>query len=193
MQGTTTFSAFRANGRAIGPTKTAAVSAAVGVPARSTARPKPFIRGRGGSRYAHAQRPLMILIGNRAAGALNDGQVAVVVQPAERLHARVKAKRRVDLVQLVRRQPQSSPVPAVPIIRVGDDGIQAVIAAGELKDHEDRVTVIALLRRQRRADKEIRNGRAQGHQRRSPQGSPQKIASGRQHSVFSSVAWASRP
>jgi prepilin-type processing-associated H-X9-DG protein len=55
MEEATVFSALKANGRAMGPTNTAAVSASVGLQARSTTRPsQPVCRwGRWGSAVCH--------------------------------------------------------------------------------------------------------------------------------------------
>ena len=77
------------------------------------------------------------------ADAVDDGQVALVVEFLQHPHTGMKGQFVVD--------PEHFPVgnahgrPVVPIqgVGVGDDGVQVVVAAGKLQHHQDRVFLVA--------------------------------------------------
>jgi len=73
----------------------------------------------------------------RITDALHHAQVPVVEQSSKPLQPRMEAEHRIDLVQLRGRQGQRRATLGVQIESVGDDSVQAVVAAGKL-DHDDR-------------------------------------------------------
>ena len=74
--------------------------------------------------------------------ALNDRGPALLVQLRHGCEFRVEAQRRIDFMQFAFRQPQGRAVAAIMVVRVGHDGVQAVVPAGQLQDDQDVVAAV---------------------------------------------------
>ena len=89
----------------------------------------------------------MRLIGVRIAHALDDADRVVFQEAMKAVHRRVKRDAIINAV--MRRLLQGRPQPRVIRIVVRDDGVEPVIAAGELNDDENRVAGPSALGRRR--------------------------------------------
>ena len=81
----------------------------------------------------------MRAVGRRIADAVDDGHLAGVIQGLDLGQRRVKAELVVDMKDPVSGNPNGGPVVVVTAVGVGNDGVQVVVAAGELDDDEDGV------------------------------------------------------
>jgi hypothetical protein len=66
---------------------------------------------------------------------MNDSELAVLEQTLEARHARLNAIKIVEPTEFFRLQSELGPRAKVSIVRIGDDGVQAIIGAGEF-DHD---------------------------------------------------------
>ena len=82
----------------------------------------------------------------RVADALDDGQLVLVVQRLERLQVGVEADLIVQVEHLVGGDPDLGSKLVIQPVAVGDDGVQAVVAAAEL-DHDQGALARAHRRR----------------------------------------------
>ena len=78
----------------------------------------------------------------RITDTLHHGQIAGVVKILETGHRAVEANLAVQLQNLVRRQPDARARVVIKIVRVGHDGVEAVVAAGHLQ-HDENGRVLA--------------------------------------------------
>ncbi len=107
------------------------------------------------------------------ADALHDRQLALLPQRPQALHAGVQADVVVQADDDVFGLAQSGPGLMVEIVGVGNDGVDAVIAAAHLQHNQD--VVLARRGGLRGPGHELRNHRAQRHQGRALQGVGQKL------------------
>ena len=82
----------------------------------------------------------------RIADALDDRQRALVIERLQARELRVQADVIVDLQHRVALEGKAGTRGVVGVVRPWNDGIEAVIAAGELHDNEDALVGIALIR-----------------------------------------------
>src|SRR5271155_5700067 len=66
---------------------------------------------------------------------MDDRELAVLEQTLESRHPRLNAESIVELAKLFRPQAELGPRAIIGVVRIGDDGVQAVIGAGEF-DHD---------------------------------------------------------
>ena len=81
----------------------------------------------------------MRAVGRRIADAVDDGHLARIIQGLDLGQRRVKAEVVVNRQHLVGGDAHGRPVVVVTAVSVGNDGVQVVVAAGELDDDEDWV------------------------------------------------------
>ncbi len=136
-------------------------------PVDGPAQPAGLPRGaRGVGRLPDVHRLEVLALRVRVADALDDAQEPVLIQPVECRQLGMKAQVLIDLVNLAGGQPQGRPGLGVEIIGVGDDGVQAVVAAGKLDDDEDRLAVVPPRRRGLRGAAQKCGGRRRQRQER---------------------------
>jgi hypothetical protein len=80
------------------------------------------------------------------ADAVDDREMAVLVEPLHAGHVRLEAEMIVELAQLVGPDADLRTRPVIGVVAIGHHGVEPVIAAGELDDDQDA----AGLRRGRR-------------------------------------------
>ena len=99
-----------------------------------TRTPQPAGRRRGAdrSRLPDLHRPEMRPVRVRIADTLHDRQVAVLPEPVQVLERGVQADPVVQLEDFPRLDPECRPALVVHVVGVRNDGIQSVIAAGQL-------------------------------------------------------------
>ena len=78
-------------------------------------------------------------VGRRIADAVDDGDLAGVIQSLDLRQRRIEAELVVDVQHLVGGYAHRGPVVMVASVGVGNDRVHVVIAAGELDDDEDGV------------------------------------------------------
>ncbi len=71
------------------------------------------------------------------ADALDDGHVAVLVEPLEAGHPCREAEMVVDLAQALRRQSKPRPCPVIGIVAEWNDGVQPIVGTGQFDHDED--------------------------------------------------------
>ena len=76
------------------------------------------------------------------ADTLQDGHFPLVVQRLERRHGRVEPDVVIDVQDLLRLDFQHRPVVHIQGVVIGDDGVQGVVGARHLQDHQHRVFFI---------------------------------------------------
>ena len=115
-------------------------------------------------------------LGVRVADALHDRQLSLFPHRPEALHAGVQADVVVQADHHVLGLAQRGPGLVVQVVGVGNDGVEAVVAAGHLQHDQD--VVLARRGRLRGPGHELRDHRAQGHQRRALQASGSETVDG---------------
>ncbi len=122
----------------------------------------------------------------RVPDALQNGQTPVIQQLAQSLQLRVQAQVVIDPQHVFGGQSQGFAAAAVDIIRIGHDGIQTVIAAGQLQHDQDPLFVALLaLGSPRSALEESWHGSREGQDRRSRHDTLQELAASLRHERFS--------
>ena len=112
----------------------------------------------------------------RVADALHDRQLSFLPHRPEAPHAGVEADVVVQADDHVLGLAQRGPGLVVQVVGVGNDGVEAVIAAGHLEHDQD--VVLARRGGLRGPGHELRDHRAQRHQRRALQASGSETADG---------------
>ena len=97
-------------------------------------------------------------VGIGVADALHDGKLAVLQQLVEALHGGVQANLVIDLQHLALGEVQGGPILVVKIVGVRDDGVEPIVAAGHLEDHEN-IILAGFFRRAGGVDQELRHHR----------------------------------
>ena len=92
------------------------------------------LRGFGGVPDVHG--PEVGAVGFRVADAVYDGDIAVVPQPLDGAHLRAQPQPVVELQYLVLFVVDGGAVVVVELVVVRNDRVQAIVAAGELDDHQ---------------------------------------------------------
>ena len=112
----------------------------------------------------------------RVADALHDRQLPLLPHRPEALHAGVQADVVVQADDHVLGLAERGPGLVVQVVGVGNDGVEAVVAAGHLQHDQD----VVLARRGRLGGPghELRDHRVQGHQRRALQACGSETAGG---------------
>ena len=82
-------------------------------------------------------------VGVRVADALEDGEVAGVVESAQAGESGIEGDVIGDFEGLVAADADARADEVVGVVGVGDDGIQTVVAAGQLENHEDGAVLAA--------------------------------------------------
>ena len=104
---------------------------------------------------------------------MHDRQLSLLPQRPKPDHARVQADVVVQADDHVFGLAQGGPGLVVQVVGVGNDGVEAVIAAGHLQHDQD--IVLARRGRLRGPRHELRDHATQGHKRRALQGVGQKL------------------
>ena len=109
----------------------------------------------------------------RVADALHDRQLPLLPHRPEASHRGVQPDVVVQANDVVPGLAERGPSLVVQVVGIGDDGVEAVIAAGQLQHDQD--VVLAGRGRVGRPGHELRDHRVQGHQRRAFQRMGQEL------------------
>ena len=137
------------------------------------AQPAGLGRPRGVGRMPDIHRLEVRTLRVGIADALQHRELTPVPQRPEALHPGIQADVIVQPDDHVLRLAQRGPRLVIQVVGVGDDGVEPVVAARELQHHQD--VVPAGRGRLRRPGHEMRDRRAEGHQRRALQRMGQEL------------------
>ena len=141
-----------------------------------------FVAAAGG--LPNVGRTEVALVGIWVADVLNDREFALLGEPVEAATGWVEAEVVVEPEDLVPRHGKAGPQVVVTVVRVGHDGVEPVVATGELDEKEDRQ-----VRSRRRhagaggSDEEGRRVARKGEQTEPPGAELEEFAPGRGQEV----------